>query len=392
MSETKVHPKVKLMIAARAAGHCQLRGCHSRLDVHHLTNTSGGYGHFAHIIADSPDGPRGDPVLSPKLAEDPDNLMLLCFNCHRLIDQDDVAGHPVELLRTYKREHEERVARLMDITADHRVRVLIVKCNIGTRFASISPKDAHRTILPRYPLDRDWEIDLTRGQFDDTNPDDLAWAAEQIRRQLRRLMQPVSSEPPTTDIEVFALLPIPLLMVLGTELGDIASVKVRQKLQEPDTWLWQKHKPTNTEPFAINEPVAPLPSEQEPTTVALVLSISGTVHESEVERTLGSSACTWVIVASEPGRDFVRSLETLRKFGVVYRKCLARIRERHGPSARIHLFPAVPNSIAVECGRLLRPKADPAITVYDLQGPNGFVRALDIPSIASPGSLEGSHN
>ena len=58
--------------------------------------------YIAHIIADKPDGPRGDPVFSEQLKSDISNLMLLCDVHHRQIDKVDVPGHPVELLRDMK--------------------------------------------------------------------------------------------------------------------------------------------------------------------------------------------------------------------------------------------------------------------------------------------------
>lgn len=70
---------------------------------------------FAHIVADEPGGPRGDPELSPKLAQDLSNLMLMCLDHHRLIDVDDVVDHSVERLRAMKTRHEERVRRLTEL-------------------------------------------------------------------------------------------------------------------------------------------------------------------------------------------------------------------------------------------------------------------------------------
>ena len=48
----------------------------------------------AHIVSAKPDGPRGDTVRSPRLVDEIANLMLLCYEHHRLIDVEDVAGHP----------------------------------------------------------------------------------------------------------------------------------------------------------------------------------------------------------------------------------------------------------------------------------------------------------
>ena len=59
------------------------------------------------------------------------------------------------------------------------------------------------------------------------------------------------------------------------------------------------------------------------------------------------------------------------------------IRATHGPDCTVHLFPALPNSLAVEVGRVLLPKADPAIRVYD-RNVSGFVPALWLNRLIPP--------
>src|SRR4051812_20648507 len=65
-----------------AAGRCEFRGCCKAVDRDFLTKAKCKVGEYAHIIADSPAGARGVSGLSEKLAADPNNLMLACFDCH----------------------------------------------------------------------------------------------------------------------------------------------------------------------------------------------------------------------------------------------------------------------------------------------------------------------
>ena len=53
------------------------------------------------------------------------------------------------------------------------------------------------------------------------------------------------------------------------------------------------------------------------------------------------------------------------------REVLEEIRAAHGVAVRIHVLPAVPNSVAIEFGRRLLPKVDPTILVYDNHRANG---------------------
>jgi hypothetical protein len=103
------------------------------------------------------------------------------------------------------------------------------------------------------------------------------------------------------------------------------------------------------------------------------------VHDEEVHTTLPSLAPIWRITASRPRADFVRTRELLARFAGLFRQALHDIRRVHGPGVQVHLFPAVPNSVAVECGKVRLPEADPAIRVYDSnRGGQGWRFALDL--------------
>jgi 5-methylcytosine-specific restriction endonuclease McrA len=59
----------------------------------------------AHMIARADGGPRADPSLPVAERNSIDNLILLCKNCHDIVD-NHVAEHPVERLREIKASHE----------------------------------------------------------------------------------------------------------------------------------------------------------------------------------------------------------------------------------------------------------------------------------------------
>jgi hypothetical protein len=65
-------------------------------------------GDACHIVADSEAGPRGISPLTPSQRNEYANLVLLCRNCHKRVD-DQVAEFTVAVLQRIKREHEEWV-------------------------------------------------------------------------------------------------------------------------------------------------------------------------------------------------------------------------------------------------------------------------------------------
>src|SRR3990167_7572820 len=106
MSDNKrptIPKEIVLKLCALASGRCEFLGCNKPLWRDGLTWQEANLAHIAHIIASSPDGPRGDKVLSKKLAKDFSNLMLVCLEHHRLIDSKKYEKkYTLELLRRYK--------------------------------------------------------------------------------------------------------------------------------------------------------------------------------------------------------------------------------------------------------------------------------------------------
>ena len=118
MSVTSISDKNKYMLWSISGGRCQYRGCNKILHTDILTKRNFNQSYIAHIVADSPGGPRGCSTRSVQLADDISNLMLLCDTHHRLIDRDDVAGNPESLLVEMKTEHENRIANACAIAPD----------------------------------------------------------------------------------------------------------------------------------------------------------------------------------------------------------------------------------------------------------------------------------
>lgn len=73
-------------------------------------------GEMAHIVAESPNGPRGDSPLSIEERNRYGNLMLLCNIHHQLID-DQPATYPVERLHEIKDAHEKWVEATLERSA-----------------------------------------------------------------------------------------------------------------------------------------------------------------------------------------------------------------------------------------------------------------------------------
>ena len=162
-------------------------------------------------------------------------------------------------------------------------------------------------------------------------------------------------------------------MLLGFLLSDIPAAEVYQLHREPPDWNWQEQGAASDIEIDLVEPASRARA------VALVLSLSATIHERRVTSVLGDDVAIWRMSLREPHNDFLRSRRDLERFRRRARRMLDRIKARH-PAARVlHVFPAVPVAVAVEFGRIVMPKADLALRIYDEQRTlGGFIHALDI--------------
>jgi len=374
MSTTKLSQSVALKVWLRAGGRCEYRGCNEPLWQDILTLRQMNRAYLAHIIADEPGGPRGDHILSPQLANDPSNIMLLCDTHHRLVDTVDVTGHPVVLLQEHKKEHEERIELLIAIQPNMRTHILLFGSRIGDRQGAVNYEQARLAVLPeRYPADeKGIRLDLTDNEIDEKDPEFWEQTAKYIDRSLGRYLDGNRGPTgiPINHLSVFALAPIPALIYFGKRLGDIVSAEVYQRQRSTKDWRWRTLDDACFD-YKIVYPPSPTAAASR---VALNLSLSDTVHAADIEAVLGQGIPTYTMTIAHPRRDFLRAKEQLELFQNEWHTLLASIRATYGQRYDIHLFAAVPNSIAVEIGRSLLPKSDPYVVVYDYHREHGGFR------------------
>ncbi|MDA3960657.1 MAG: hypothetical protein PF961_07690 [Planctomycetota bacterium] len=66
-------------------------------------------GCHAHLIAHSPDGPRGDEDLDDEYRDTYENMILLCGDCHRTVDGQSNT-YTIAVLNDWKSHHEQWIA------------------------------------------------------------------------------------------------------------------------------------------------------------------------------------------------------------------------------------------------------------------------------------------
>jgi len=356
-----VSPQTRLTLWTRSAGRCEFEGCNRLLLGDLLTGKDElNDGYVAHIVADSPGGPRGDPVLSPKLCDDVANLMLLCNVHHRLIDAKKTQGdYPVARLLAMKAAHEQRIALVTDILPDRASHVLLFGARIGEHDCPTRYDLAKSAMLPeRYPVEpHPIALDIARTDYADHEPAYWTLQVDTLRRQFGRKVRDRLVDGDIRHLSVFAVAPQPLLMELGRLLCDITAITIHQLHREPQGWDWRETRP----PIEI----LVQGSDRDGREVGLILDLSATITDERAQAVLGPDAPIWRVTTPTPGNDVLHRREDLVAFRRAMRQVFDAIKVRHGQDARIHVFPALPVSAAIEVGRTWMPKADLPLLIYD---------------------------
>lgn len=95
---------------AASAGYCQNPGCPNELFVD-AAGESFHIAEMAHVFAANDDGPRAKPELSKEERGAFENLVVLCANCHTMVDKAPDA-FPDSMILGWKREHANKLQGL----------------------------------------------------------------------------------------------------------------------------------------------------------------------------------------------------------------------------------------------------------------------------------------
>jgi hypothetical protein len=364
----------KVLLATRAGGRCEFAECNKYLFEHPLTLRDGNFSEQAHIVAFSELGPRATDGARPQDINSVDNLMLLCPQCHKLID-DNPDDHPRDQLELYKKHHEDRIKHVTGLGPDMRTTIVQLKAKIGGSSVDIPASHVYEAVAPRYPSDRHGHvIDLTDYERED-RAEYYTLATDKIRKEVARLYDRGMDVEVTRHISLFALAPIPLLVSLGHCLSNKITVDFFQRHRTGEPWKWKSDSP----PVEYKHRM--VSSGSDPAKVGLILSLSGTINPQHLPMDIDDRFSVYEFTLGDqmPAPDFLRQRGDLDRFRVAYREFLAQLVRDHPAVTELHIFPAVPAPIAVVCGHDLLPKVHPCLVIYDNdKAAGGFISRLKV--------------
>lgn len=219
-----------------AKWRCQFSGCGKDLMKHRATGATSKSSYFAHIIASSPDGPRGSTTLSHALSADVNNYLLLCDECHRRIDREDPDRFTVDVLRKMRRDSLVEVERLLDSLQHKEAIPVAIVGNITGQSAHLDWRDVEEGLwsrklrkTPGHPytfLENGWS---THDPHSQSYWSLLLQGMGAELAQMRKLLAPNPGAP--GGGKHFAILPLhstSVLVLAGRIFGEAASATVLQ--------------------------------------------------------------------------------------------------------------------------------------------------------------------
>lgn len=368
---------VRFALWGRSAGRCQFNSCNRPLYKSPITHETANIAEAAHIYSFSSDGPRGWGLkyfTNQEHLNNIDNLMLMCHDCHKTIDQDkDGSRYSAELLQRWKREHEERIWSVASIKPTHKSHAVFYGANIGEQKSPIQKLDALSAMFPkRFPANEEPVKLSMHSTLKDKDASYWQAESEHLQRVFERKITPLIEEAAPAHFSLFALAPMPLLIKLGALFTDKLAVETYQPIREPRGWQWQPEP--NNFGFKVLEP------ENKTGRPALILSLSAEIDHCRITSVL-DGADIWVLSTppEHQHNDFIRSPQQLSEFRKVMRQLLERISQAYNLETPLALFPAIPVSCAIELGRLRMPKSSMPWVVYDHNDQHGkFIETIEI--------------
>lgn len=371
-----------------AANVCMFNGCGKRVDRIGRSARPGNVGQLAHIVGSDPQGPRGRAD-SHTLANKAENVMLVCYDHHRLIDVIDPEAYPIATLQEMRREHMRRVNELLDQLAWARAMPLVIRGGI----AGQSPAVTFREISEA----------LESIQLSAMHPDGehLAMAAverpevhygykilSQLEPGLNRLItacQSGSYRPaPDNTLAVFAIHDTPVLVLAGRILGEARTAHVLQRTRgAPSPWRWTAPSKTKSD---VDLKIAGKTTAATGASVGLLtIALSDSYQDAWIPdatcQLIAAGQMPWIsISAQKPGINIVEAPCDLEHIMKEIREGLRRL-QGDFQVKEIHLIIVAPVAVAFSIGQALQPGNHLPITVFHrVNAAKSFESAIKISS------------
>lgn len=400
--EGDVTQAIKDELTYLAGWRCQFAGCGRDLRRHHATGRRGRFSYFAHIVAASPNGPRGHATESKELASDLSNFMLLCDECHRLVDKVNPARYTVAILRKMREDNIAEVQRLLDTLQYAPAEVVAFIGNIAGQQGQLSMDDAQLAMWGRRlrGVSAKPEYFFRLGGNTHQVHEPAYWLSlfQSLGQEVPRLQALLNGTRhgggPRPRLAIFPLHGTSLLVLAGRLLGDNSGTELfqphRNKVGARTRWEWPTLEPLSSATGDKFELTEAAPARAGATEACLVVALTSDIPAERMPSSCATAGQymlpTLRITAPTFDMGCMDRPEDLQRLGRVVDAAIRRLQDEWRVST-VHLFVSAPTTAVVTVGQKIQARHQATYVCYEaLTGP-GSVYAPTI-EIASTSARE----
>lgn len=391
----EVKPKTARKVHMASAWRCQFDGCGEDLSSHFATDESANYSYLAHIVASSVDGPRGDAVDSPRLADDPENIMLLCDKCHRLIDRVAPAVYTTEKLRAMRARNVADVKRLLAGLQYPPAEPIMLVGNITGQPHHYSKRNVEDAMLNAgLRPGRDEPEYFCFNSYIPHNPHSVSyWGClfESLSTDVPRLKALLNGSArgrARPHLAVFPIHSTSVLMLGGRLIGDTAGVTVFQFHRDKvagslgGQWAWPSDA---LAPSADKYRLETLKDSTGETEACLLVSLTFDITPDRLAASCVDSGAlqfpTLKLTADRFGTDVIGHPKDLELFGAKLDEAIRRLQDQW-KVRRIHIFVGAPAAACFRVGQKMQARNQAAYVCYETDRGIGspFKQTIEISS------------
>ena len=383
---TVISTATRNQVLLDAHGRCMFEGCGTDLTEDPVTRVRGNFATLAHNVASSEGGTRGVLYLSHSLADNPDNILLLCETHHRLVDKVAKADYPAATLAAMRRRFCDEATGLLDALALAPTPAYCVAWPVHRqKIALPSSQQVARALKPLGA-----RLD---GQLRSVNDNEALlrslegatlWAA------MRTVVEQVA-----TDIlqqahgkgyraALFAMGLMPALIALGAKLGNKCEIMPMLRYRENGLWYWPVNEPRGE--FYMIDGLDRLSDCEGEVCLRLGLTaVPESMHSTAVA--LGMSVVSVIARTGYLGNGALGHPDDGASFRQRMQELLHRLRDVHGAQT-VHVLPCASNAACVFFGQAF-DSYHPDLVIYDFASEgNGMVPRLKITNVNNECKVE----
>lgn len=376
--EGDVTQAIKDELTYLAGWRCQFAGCGRDLKRHGATGGRGRFSYFAHIVAASPKGPRGHSTESKRLASELSNFMLLCDECHRLVDKVNPARYTVPVLRKMREDSIAEVQRLLDTLQYPATEVIAIIGNAAGQQGQLSVDDARQALWGRQLrcVSTKPEYFFRLGGNNHQVHEATYWMSmfQSLRQEIPLLQALLNGTRhgggPRPRLAVFPLHGTSVLLLAGRLFGDNAGTHLfqphRNLVGDGTRWEWPAEDgAAASHKFEVTQMAPPA---AEVTEACLVVALTSDIPPERMPAACAANGRHRLPTLRITGPTFDKACmqhpADVQLFGRAVDAAICRLQDEWHVS-KVHLFVSAPATAVVTVGQKMQARHHASFVCYE---------------------------